>query len=295
MKKMFLMFLVVLLVSVSAMNVYATEYGGGAYPNGAEDFMSGAVPPPGTYFLYYFNYYHADKFMDKDGKNAAPPGFDLKATADVFRFLHVTDKKILGGNWGMHIFIPYISLNLKAGGAKDNASGLGDIIVDPIVLSWHSKNWHFAAGVDVYIPTGSYDKNDMVSVGRNYWTFEPIFAFTYMSDSKFEVSGKFMYDINTKNNDTNYKSGQEFHFDYTIGQKIKDFSVGLGGYYYKQMTKDTGTGAPSDGNKGQVFAYGPQVKYDYKNMSFSAKYQKETSAENRPEGEKLWVKFSYGF
>lgn len=28
----------------------ATEGGGGAYPNGAEDFMAGALPPPGTYF-----------------------------------------------------------------------------------------------------------------------------------------------------------------------------------------------------------------------------------------------------
>ncbi|MFZ1574382.1 MAG: hypothetical protein WAT36_03925, partial [Chromatiaceae bacterium] len=29
----------------------ATEGGGGHYPNGAEDFMVGALPPPGTYFI----------------------------------------------------------------------------------------------------------------------------------------------------------------------------------------------------------------------------------------------------
>jgi hypothetical protein len=37
---------------------FATEGGGGVYPNGAEDFMSGALPPPGTYFLDYANFYH---------------------------------------------------------------------------------------------------------------------------------------------------------------------------------------------------------------------------------------------
>ena len=42
----------------------ATEGGGGAYPNGAEDFMSGALPHPGTYFINYLNYYSAEKFQD---------------------------------------------------------------------------------------------------------------------------------------------------------------------------------------------------------------------------------------
>ena len=34
---------------------HATQGGGGAYPNGAEDFMSGALPPPGTYLLNYMS------------------------------------------------------------------------------------------------------------------------------------------------------------------------------------------------------------------------------------------------
>jgi hypothetical protein len=75
--------------------VHATEGGGGHYPNGAEDFMSGAVPPPGTYFINYFDYYSANKLADNNG-NALFPGFKLNVTADVFRFIHITDKKIFG-------------------------------------------------------------------------------------------------------------------------------------------------------------------------------------------------------
>lgn len=292
-----------LLLSTVA-TVHATEGGGGAYPNGAEDFMSGAVPPPGTYFINYFDYYTADKFADKNG-NSAIPGFKLKVTADVLRFIHITNKQILGGFWGFHAFVPLMNVDVKTSTplGNDSKTGLGDIIVDPFILSWHGKNWHAATGLDIYIPTGSYNKNDLANIGRNYWTFEPIVAGTFLTDSGFEVSAKLMYDINTRNNDAslmaqgakNYLSGQEFHLDYTLASKISDFSLGLTGYYYQQVTNDKADGVEVNGSKGKVFAYGPGVKYDYKNMAFSLKYQIETSAENRPEGKNLWLKFVYAF
>ena len=46
---------------------------------------------------------------------------------------------------------------------------------------------------------------------------------------------------------------------------------------------------------GRVFAAGPALKYDYRNMALSVKYELETEAENRPEGKNLWVKFTYAF
>lgn len=292
------------LVAVASTTAQATEGGGGAYPNGAEDFMSGAVPPPGTYFINYFDYYSADKFADKNG-NSAIPGFKLNVTADVLRFIHITDKKILGGFWGFHAFVPLMNVNVKTSTplGNDSKTGLGDIIVDPFIISWHGKNWHAATGVDIYIPTGSYNKNDLANIGRNYWTFEPIVAGTYLTDNGFEVSAKLMYDINTRNNDAslmaqgaqNYLSGQEFHLDYTLAKKIDNFSAGLTGYYYQQVTEDEANGVKTNDRKGKVFAFGPALKYDYKNMAFSLKYQFETAAENRPEGNNLWLKFVYAF
>jgi hypothetical protein len=281
----------------------ATEGGGGAYPNGAEDFMSGAVPPPGTYLINYFDYYSADKFADNNG-NSAIPGFKLKVTADVLRLIHITDKQVFGGFWGFHLFVPLTSINVKTSTplGNDSKTGLGDIIVDPFILSWHGKNWHAATGVDIYLPTGSYNKSELANIGRNYWTFEPIIAGTFLTENGFEASAKLMYDINTRNNDAslatgakNYLSGNEFHMDYTLAKKISDFSLGLTGYYYQQVTEDEADGVAIKDSKGRVFAFGPALKYDYKNMAFSLKYQFETAAENRPEGNNLWVKFVYAF
>jgi len=294
----------VCLTAVAGKTVQATEGGGGAYPNGAEDFMSGAVPPPGTYFINYFDYYSADKFANNDG-NGAIPGFKLKVTADVLRFIHVTDKQVLGGFWGFHAFVPFMNVDVKTSTplGNDSKAGLGDIIVDPFILSWHGKNWHAATGIDIYIPTGSYDKNDLANVGRNYWTFEPIIAGTFLTDNGFEASAKLMYDINTRNNDASlltqgaktYLSGQEFHLDYTLAKKIADFNLGLAGYYYQQVTNDEADGEKVNDFKGRVVSFGPALKYDYKNMAFSLKYQLETAAKNRPEGNNLWFKFVYAF
>jgi hypothetical protein len=307
-KRVFLFLLLPILsfLVITSANVFATEGGGGAYPNGAEDFGCGFIPPPGTYFINYFLYYHADDFNNKHGDNV-DKDFDLNVIANTFRFIKITDHKILGANWGVHMFVPivYEDVTPPLTGRSDTQVGLGDIIVDPFILSWHfSKNFHLATGIDIYMPTGRYDVDDLANTSRNYWTFEPIVAFTYMTDFGLEVSSKFMYDINTNNPDTDYRSGQEFHFDYAVGYNVSDWTLGVAGYYYKQFTNDKINGETvtfpdslgfEDGFKGQVFAVGPAVRYHFKNMCFTLKYLWETNVEQKPEGQDLWFKFVYAF
>ncbi len=281
----------------------ATEGGGGAYPNGAEDFMAGALPPPGNYFINYLTYYTATKFKGSNG-NDLTAKFDLDALANVFRLIHVTKYNILGANWAVHAFLPlvYQDVDTTMRGRLEGEVrwGIGDIIVDPIILGWHWKNFHITAGLDIYIPSGSYNKDHLANAGRNYWTLEPVFGVTYLSDNGVEVSAKFMYDFNLKNNDStltgNFQSGEEFHFDYTVGYHMDKLTLGLGGYYYFQTTEDRWNGQTfGDGFKGKVLAIGPQAKYDYKNISFTLKWQHEWGAENKPQGEKFWFKFMYAF
>ncbi len=269
--------------------VSASEGGGGAYPNGAEGFYAGAVPPPGEYFINYFAHYSADSLNNASG-DALPMNFSLDVTANTLRYLKVTDKKIWGGLWGWHVFLPIMNVDVEVGGSKDSKTGLGDIIVSPFVLSWHSPPFHYAAALDFYLPTGSYDQNDLANTGRNYYTLEPVFAVSYLADSGFQASAKFMYDFNTENDDTNYQTGQEFHFDYTLAKTTGPWTYGVGGYYYRQMTDDEQNGVKI-GNRGKAIAIGPQIFYGSKEWSLAVKWQHEIEAKNRPEGDWLWVKF----
>ncbi|MCD6525930.1 MAG: transporter [Desulfuromonas sp.] len=288
-------------VAISFTPALATEGGGGTYPNGAESIMAGALPPQGLYFLNYSTYYTADRLNDEDG-DKIPVDFDLDVVANVSRFVYMTKYKLLGADFGMYVTIPLVymdvSLETPVVNMDDSDGYLGDIAFSPFLLAWHSKNLHVVAALDITTPTGEYDEDNLANVGRNYWTIQPIVAATFLSDQGFELSAKVMYDFNTENRDTDYTSGQEFHFDYGAAYHMAPWAFGVGGYYYKQMTDDHGGNGMAkalDGFRGQVFAVGPTVKYDYKNMSFEAKYQKEFLVENRPEGDKFWLKVIWPF
>ncbi|MBS7723980.1 transporter [Pseudomonas lalucatii] len=268
----------------------ATEGGGGAYANGADSFMVAALPPPGNYLVSYNAYYRADEFA-----NPSPvfDSFKVESYASVLRAIHVSDKKILGGNWAMLAFLPYVNVDLDMGFASQRRGGMGDIIVDPFAIGWHSGNWHWAVGMDIYLPTGRYDKDQLVNIGRNYVTLEPIFAFTYRNPAGYEFSMKTMFDYNFENTDTNYRSGKELHADFIAAKHWGPWAVGVGGYAYQQVTGDRG-GAVFGDFKGRVYALGPQVSYTGPTgFNISGKFQHEFDARNKPEGDKLWITFSF--
>src|SRR3546814_1627228 len=86
-----------------------------------------------------------------------------------------------------------------------------------------------------------------------------------------------MYDINTRNNKTRYRSGNEFHADFAIGYNFQPLSIGINGYYVKQVEddKENGLRVGSDGYRGEVFALGPTVKYQLGGVPISLQWQHE--------------------
>lgn len=292
------LYLIVSAISIGSLcsNVLATEGGGGAYPNGAEGFLAAALPPPGLYYINYLVHYASDRLNDKNG-DRVPIDFHARVSANASRILYMSDKQVLGGQLGAYGILTLMNASADTTMGAKTKSGLGDVTVGP-VLAWHfSKNLHVATALDITVPVGEYNKNDIINLGRNYWTFEPIVGVTYLGDNGIELTTKFMYDFNTENTDTKYTSGQEFHIDYATGYQIGSWKLGAEGYYYKQVSNDHGAGAAAnDGNKGQVFAVGPAVKYDFKTGGFlELKYAKEMMVENRPEGDKFVCKLVIPF
>lgn len=271
--------------------VQATEGGGGAYANGSEGFMTGAVPPPGNYLVSYNTFYTADRFA-----HSAPvfDDFKLAVSATVLRAIHVSDRQILGGNWAMHAFLVYADVNVKnLGGAHQQREGMGDFIFDPLAIGWHAGNWHWVTGVDIYLPTGRYDSDALANPGRHYTTLEPLFGVTYLDPAGYEFSIKTMFDYNFENRATDYRSGNELHADFVAARHLGAWSVGLGGYVYRQVSDDRGDGAVLGGFRGRANALGPQLAYTWRQgITLAGRYQHEFDARNRPEGDKLWINFA---
>lgn len=273
----------------------ATEGGGGVYPNGNENYLVGAMPPPGTYWLAYSGYDHLTKLRDNNGDRINVP-FDVKVGAFAPRFVWVTDTKILGGQLAWHVIVPLLNVDVSVAGQGQRKSGIGDIVFGP-GIGFHEGNLHYVFALDVNAPTGSYKKTDMANTSRNYWNLEPLIAISYVQPQGINADIKFHYDFNAENKDTTYKSGQEFHFDYALGYGFGNgWVAGVGGYVYQQVTADKLNGATVANAKGEAMGFGPSIKYDNgKGFFITAKWQKDFSVKNRAEGTALKVKFSIPF
>ena len=294
-----------------ALNANATEGGVSKWPNGIEIHGAGILPPPGLYGQIFAGDVRADTLRDHKGNRATD--IDLRVNAIAPRIVWVTEHQVLGGQLGFHALAPLMDMRLDitngpGAGLSDRKRGLGDVQMGP-VLGYHlSDKLHIATGVDVILPTGNFDKEDLLNLGTNYYTVQATFAISYAQPKGINADMRLMHDYNFENKDTNYKSGRELHADYTLGWAFGNgWTAGIGGHAYQQISDDkcgsncdtanpAGTIASleaSDGNRGRSFSVGPAFQYaSPKGWMFSAKYQQEFGVENRSEGEAVWLKFT---
>ncbi|MDH4560039.1 transporter [Pseudomonas sp. BN411] len=290
-----------LLLAGTSQLAQATEGGLSSWPMGIEIYGMGILPPPGTYGQVFVGNYLADSLRDNAGDKAAD--IDLRVTTIVPRFIWVTEQQVLGGNLGFHALLPLndIRLNVK-NGPHDHKRGIGDAHFGPVVGFHHNEKFHTAVGVDFVAPTGSYDKDDLINLGNNYYTVQAVYAMTYTDPNGFNADVRLMHDYNFENRDTHYQSGRELHADYTLGWGLGNgWVVGVGGHAYKQISDDKCSASncasaalvdANDGNRGRSFSIGPAVQYSGNGWFISAKWQDESGVRNRAEGQTYWVKFT---
>ena len=278
--------LIITAVATACSAAFATEGGG----------SMGALPPTGFHALEYIQTYNADALKDNNGAQI-PINFDLHVTAIATRFVWVTDQTVLGGQLAFQAIVPLVNLGVSVNGAGQTKSGIGDSLVG-VGMGYHvSPNFHYVVAVNIVMPIGQYNKNDMVNLGRNYWDVEPFFAVTYKQADGINADIMGLYDINTRNKATGYTSGQEIHADYAIGWGFgKHFIAGVSGYIYQQVTDDSVGGVSVPNHRGRTMAIGPSIKYDNgKGWFITAKYQQESDVRNRPKGGGMEVKMNIPF
>jgi len=292
---------------LNATAAHATEGGGSGYPVGVNTVQSGRLPPPGLTTFYYLSDYSANSTKDSSGHDKAGiHNFDLDVKALSIRVDYVySDFTLFGAKVESRFALPLvkgdISFDVDTPRGRVHRSekqdGVGDLTVVPVILSWSTPRFHQLLGLDIVTPVGSYDKDRLFNPGRNTWSFGPWYAFTAYPIENLEISSKMVYFINKKNDATRYRSGNEFNADYNIGYNItKEWQVGVNGYYYKQTSDDVQFGETvGDGNRGQVFAFGPAIKYQVPGYGFAMKWQHEMKVENRSEGDRLWLQAVYRF
>lgn len=212
---------------------------------------------------------------------------------------------------------------------------LGDLYVAPVILGWDKGDFHWSVMGGIYAPSGEWQLGQLAPIGKNYWSLEPSLGFTYLSaKSGWEVSTRQGADFNSRNQATDYQSGIDYHLDWVLakhvmrpvfpappaahlrGQKeqadgkaeedgdarkavLMDVAPGIGGYWYYQLTDDTGSGAVLGPFKGRVLAIGPTLlgtaNFAGRPLAFQLKVLREFYAEHRLLGVSSWADLSFKF
>jgi len=220
---------------------------------------------------------------------------------------------VLGGaHYTVAAFLPYtwldVSANVQASGGtvvhQSSVSGFGDLTVVPVMLAWKTGDWQIDALMPIYAPSGSYQEGRLGNPGLNYWTFDPMVGVVYSSkQSGFNAMLHVGYGMNTENADTDYRSGSLLHFDAAIQQILPVGSgfltLGAEGFFFDQVTGDSGAGAVLGEFKGLTAGLGPVLGYiqplGKQALLFELKWLPELDAKNRLDGNYIWLKAVYKF
>ncbi len=248
-------------------------------------------------------------FYSADGDRSVRSGMvelevDIDLTFDYLSLLYKPGVEIFDTQYafGMTLVLGKVDLSGKiemgpfTESFGDDKTSYGDITLVPGVFYWNDGDkWHFSQSFYVVVPVGDYDEDDAANTGLNYWTFETDFAATYLNqETGQDYSVVVGYGYNTENNDTDYQSGDEFHIDYIFNQFLSEsLAVGIHGFYFKQLSGDSGDGALLGDFKAEASGVGPALmwiptKYGGK-TAFAIKWLKEFDVENRLEGDHVFL------
>jgi hypothetical protein len=240
-------------------------------------------------------------FMQQGDANAAVLqgrvnlGLDFTMALDIVSATYTFDQDIFGGAYTIGMAVPfgYASLEATIAGptgsvsAERDSFNIGDIALIPFQLNWSYGDYSLKLAEIIYAPTGAYDVDEVVNIGLNHWGFDTVAAATYFNmKTGTEVSVAPGILVNTENKSTDYRSGTEFHLDFTVNQFLSEtFSLGVRGYYYKQITGDSGSGATLGDFKGEAFGAGPGFiwipEFGGGNLTILGKWMHDFSATNR--------------
>ena len=294
---------------------HAEEGGSGHYIPGATGSFIDTLPGREAFaYLHDFTFYNgsagAGQTLQFGGLVAA--NIDATIYADTSILLYQTPLKFLGGYYAVALAIPYVWVNVKgevqAGSIsrsrRDTTNGIGDIEIFPLMIGWKPGDLKYDVRLGVYVPTGEFEKGRLANTGKNFWTFEPGISVSYLSSKiGLELTAFAGLDFNTKNDATDYQTGDQFHLDVTIAEHLPLFGgfigVGVNGFHYQQFTSDSGSGARLGSFEGRTTGIGPVVSYATKicnrDLVAEVKWLPELDTGKRLNGEYVWFKVAVLF
>lgn len=187
--------------------------------------------------------------------------------------------------------------NILSGSKSDEVLGFGDVY-PTASLKWNKDFHNFMVYATTGIPVGAYQLTRLSALGLGHWAVDGGVGYTYLNE-KLGIEGSVVFGLtyNFINPYTQYQSGTDAHLDWAISPYFNDkFHIGVVGYFYNQITGDSGTGALLGDFKSRVAAIGPQIGFFIplfgRETYLNLRAYSEFNARNRLEGWNAFVTFS---
>jgi hypothetical protein len=241
---------------------------------------------------------------------------DLDGSADLYMGIpsYVFATPVLGAQAMIAMAVPYgrstasvdASINgslgpfgfSRSGSLSNDATGFGDM-APMFSLRWNQGVNNFMTYVAGNLTVGSYESARIANLGIGHNAVDAGAGYTYFNpQTGHEFSAVLGFTYNLENTHTDYQNGVDMHLDMGASQFLtKQWQVGLVGYFYDQLSCDSGTGDRVGCFESRVAGIGPQVGYVF---PLNEQYQgyvnlkgyKEFAAQNRADGWNVWLTFA---
>ena len=200
----------------------------GSHSLGDFGVQSGSQPQPGFNAALFYYRFDTDTIKDADGNTvslspATPGSLALTAVAPIAWY--VSKAKVLGGNYGVMVVLPFANASLEAPAFQLDRgidTGIADMLVRPLDLGWHTKQADVAAGFQLYVPTGRYEPGASDNIGKGMWSYEPFVGTTVYLDEKRSLSlaATAYWEFHGKKEDSDVKVGQILSLQGGAGQVV---------------------------------------------------------------------------
>ena len=288
----------------------ADEGGASTYLPGFFGSLAAVPGAPGWSLGTFYYHTSADASASKNFRigGSIVGGLDVRADMAFFLPTYTFAEPVAGGQAAVALLAGLGHMRVSASatltgplglrqftaGKSDEITGGTDLFAVG-TLKWPRGVNNFITYAMVAMPTGAYDVNRLANVSTHHWAIDAGGGYTYFdtrNGREFSAVGGLTY--NFENPATDYRNGVDAHIDWAASQFFSEqLHAGLVGYFYHQLSGDSGSGAVLGDFKSRTNGVGPQVGYffpvgqgkGYVNL----KGYWEFGADHRAEGWNVWL------
>ena len=264
------------------------------------DPLDNGAAPPGLFALVtYTGHTSVPDVTDQDGNELK---FGLEASSLVIRPVYFIGQVKEKFTYGVNAIIPLVHLSLDSnnafGAPSSNEFGLADIGISPFIFLYENQEkqlflsfWEF-----VFAPTGDYDKDNAVNIGRDAWWFQHQLAFGWYPN-QFGIDANINYFQFTESDELNYDEPDALEFETVVHYGVTDkFRVGINAAYWLGIDDAKDNGATIPDSKPKNFKLGLNLMYTLsENFSVNFRWMHDIDSENSTMGDSAYIKLGYVF